>query len=267
MVAVFVVRTVACTTTLVAVAAVPAVADTAAWLAPAGTVTEAGTESRVGLELLSVTTVPPTGAAAVRNTVKLPVLPEVMVAADDRLARSTGAGTTWMVTAFVVRTVPCTTTLVAVVAVPAVADTAAWLAPAGTVTEAGTESRVGLELLSVTTIPPTGAAAVRNTVKLPVVPEVMVAADDKLAMSTGAGTTWMVAVFVVRIVACTTTLVAVAAVPAVADTADWLDPAGTVTEAGTESRVGLELLSVTTVPPTAAAVRNTVKLPVVPEVM
>src|ERR1035438_4295806 len=114
MVVALVIRTVPCTTTLVAVGAVPTVADTAAWLAPAGTVTEAGTESRAGLELLSVTTVPPTGAAPVRNTVKLPVVPEVMAAVDDRLARSTGAGTTWMVTAFVVRTVACTTTLVAV---------------------------------------------------------------------------------------------------------------------------------------------------------
>src|ERR1035437_1950863 len=94
---------------------------------------------------------------------------------------------TCMLTAFVVRTVACTTTLVAVVAVPTVPGTDAWLAPAGTMTEAGTESSAALELLSLTMVPPTGAAAVRTTVTLPVVPEVMVAADDRLAISTAGG--------------------------------------------------------------------------------
>ena len=92
----FVVRSMACTATFVAVAAVPAVAGTETWVAPAGTVTEAGTESSAGLELLRVTRVPPTGAAVLRNTVRLPVVFEVMVEADDKLATSTsaGAGTT-----------------------------------------------------------------------------------------------------------------------------------------------------------------------------
>lgn len=46
------------------------------------------------MELLSVTIVPPTGAAPVRCTVTLPVVPEVIVAVEDKLAASTGADTT-----------------------------------------------------------------------------------------------------------------------------------------------------------------------------
>src|ERR1035438_533617 len=112
------------------------------------------------------------------------------------LATSTGAGTTCTVAAFVVTTVPCTTTFTGTLVAPRLTHTSTWLAPAGTVTEAGTESTAGLELLSFTGIPPGGAAAVRNTVTSFDIPIVSVGLDHTIAISTGAGTTCTVAAFV-----------------------------------------------------------------------
>ena len=142
------VRSVPWRVTLVAVTAVPAVAETVAWVAPAGTVTERGTESSVELELLRVTTVPPTGAAAEKVTVRLPVVPEARDAAEYRLATSTAAAATCIVTVAVLRTLPCITTLVGTDNPVTVTGTSTNVAPAGTTTEAGTGITAAFELAS-----------------------------------------------------------------------------------------------------------------------
>ena len=135
-------------------------------VAPAATVTEAGTVSRV-LLLASVTLDPPVGAIWVRVTV------QVLTALCPRLAglhatpeTSTGARQTdrgGLRTAAESR--GDGRALIARDAAAAVALKVAVVAPAATVTEAGTVSEA-LLLASVTLEPPVGAVWVRVTVQV-----------------------------------------------------------------------------------------------------
>src|SRR5690348_5563679 len=63
--------------TVVVAEACPVVTEKVALVAPAGTVTPAGTEATAGLLLLRLTDAPPAGAAAVRVTVPCDALPAV----------------------------------------------------------------------------------------------------------------------------------------------------------------------------------------------
>ena len=139
--------------------------------------------------------------------------------------------------------------------------------PAGTVTLAGTLAAVALELESVTTAPPVPAAAVRLTVPVPVWPLAMVLGLTETLLSAAGGglivtpnvmlTPEWAAVKVAAVEELT--------VPAVTVNVAEVDPAGTVTLAGTLAAVVLELESVTTIPRVpAAAVRPTVPVPVCP---
>ena len=138
------------------------------------------------------------------------------------------------------------------------------VAPAGTVTLAGTVPIVVELDASVTTAPPVGAARVSVTVPVtatpPVAAETFVVNVDSAAAG---GVTVTVAVPLEPFVdAVIVTDVFAATVPAVIVNVAVFDPAGTVTLTGTDATPVLDELSVTTLPPTGAFV-DSVTVPVV----
>lgn len=155
-----------------AVAAVTALVVTVklAPVAPAGTVTLAGTAAAVELED-SVTAAPPVGAALVSVTLPCEVPPPVTVPGFNpsvfRLAGGGGAdaGVTVSVAARLVPLYdPVSVTLVFAATALVVTPKLALLAPAATVTLAGTPATAGLLLARATTAPPEGAAALKLAV-------------------------------------------------------------------------------------------------------
>src|SRR5215470_8246076 len=143
-------------------------------VAPATTITEAGTVAALLLLLVRVTTAPPAGAGEVSVTV--PVLPAPPVNTTGfRVIEASGAFTTRPIdletpsyVAETIATVPTATSLLVMVNVPCVA-------PEATVTEAGTVAALVLLLASVTTEPPAAEAAVSVTVPVLFAPPVTVA--------------------------------------------------------------------------------------------
>ena len=137
-------------------------------VAPAGTVTLAGTVATPVLLLVNVTTVPPAGATSSIITVPCEVLPpltEVGLSAKEAMVTGKGAGFTLSVAdsvappaeAVKVTRVWNDTSLVEAVKVAVVA-------PAGTGTLVGTIATAVLLLDRVTTVPPDGAALLNVTV-------------------------------------------------------------------------------------------------------
>src|SRR5438045_1254057 len=137
-----------------AVAAVTALVVTAklALVAPAATVTEAGTVAALRLLLASVTTAPPAGAAL--PSVTLPVLPTPPVTAVGLTLTPAKAAGGFTVSVAILDTplylsphdaLPISVTALVVTAKLAL------VAPAATVTEAGTVAALRLLLASVTT--------------------------------------------------------------------------------------------------------------------
>jgi hypothetical protein len=233
----------------------PAVAEKAAPVAPAATVIEAGIVSAVLLSE-SATTRPPVGAAAVRVTVQEVVPPVVIeVGAQERVLGTISGVTVTEAVLEAPLLVAVTTTAVLEETAPAVARNKALVDPAATVTEAGTVSAALLSE-SATTRPPVGAAALRVTVQEVVPPVVTeVGAQDRV-LGMGSGVTVTEAVLEVPLpVAVTVTTVLAETAPAVAKNEALVDPAGTVTEAGTESAALLSE-SATAKPPVGAAPVN-----------
>jgi len=154
-------------------------------VAPAATVTEAGTVATPVLLLVSDTTAPPAGAAL--NSVTVPVLaaPPVSTTGFSVIEESSGFNTspialeTPLYAAVMVTTVPAVTGLVVMVNV-------AVDAPGGTVTDAGTVAALVLLLVSVITVPPTGATAVIVTVPVLFAPPTKVPGFTAIEASAGA---------------------------------------------------------------------------------
>jgi hypothetical protein len=143
-----------------------AVALNVAVVAPAATVTDAGTVSET-LLLASVIFDPPMGAVWVRVTVQvLTALWPSAVGAQARIETSTGASRVMVAVCELLPRVAVTLALwLLTIEAAAVALNVAVVAPAATVADAGTVSEA-LLLANVTLDPPVGAAEVKVTVQL-----------------------------------------------------------------------------------------------------
>src|ERR1041385_897713 len=240
---------------------------------PAGTRTVAGTAATAGFVLESVTGVSPPIAEA---SVTVPCRDWPPTTRDwERVSETSclpdGAGCTTVTSADCVRppNEPEMRTETGKATVCPVTANVAVVAPAGTVTLAGTVATVASALDSATAAPPAGGAAGAVTVPVTVFPPLTDVADSVSAASDtapGAGLTFNTAVCV--------TWPAVAEIAAKSGAATVCDvtvnvvlvlPAGTVTFGGTVAAATLLLLTPTAVPPAGAApVSVTVAVALVP---
>ena len=162
--------------TAVAAVTVLLVTVKVAVVAPAATVTDAGTVAAFVLLLVSATAAPPAGAAVVKVTVPVLAAPPVTAVG---FSESTATPADGLTVRFAFTDPPL---YVAVIVTDAVAVTA-WLvavnvaavAPAGIVSDAGTFAALVLLLLRAATMPPAGAAVARVTVPVLVAPPETVA--------------------------------------------------------------------------------------------
>ena len=158
-----------------------------ALVAPAVTVTLAGTVATAVLLLESATTAPPEGAVALSVTVPCELLPPVTLAGPSASEETEGGDT--------VRVAVCVpfkeaeiVTFVGLATEDVCTVKVALVAPAVTVTLAGTVATDVLLLDGVTTDPPEGAGAVRDTVPRELLPPVTVtgfSASDKTIVGGG----------------------------------------------------------------------------------
>ena len=156
-----------------------------ALVAPAGTVTLAGTEATDGLLLESATCAPPAGAGAFNVTVPVefcrpPITVVGFSVSEDRTGGITVSVVVWIAPpedAEIVTGVEAATALV-------VAVNVVLLAPAGTVTLPGTVA-AGLLLDSVTGAPPAGAGPFSVTVPVELLPPVTVVGFTPSEETTG----------------------------------------------------------------------------------
>ena len=221
---------------------------------PAGTVTDVGTLATAVVPLVSVTT---TASVAIPDKVTVPVLfvPPLTLVGFKVSVETTRTGLTVIVAVF---DTPLRVAVIvkddAAVTVREVMVKVADVAPAATVTLAGTVPIVVDDDARVTTAPPVGAALVNTTVPVtgtpPVTAVTTVVRVDKTAAG---GVTVKVAVPVLPfVVAVIVALVLAVTVPAVTGNVAVRAPAGTVTDTGTLAIVESLDERVTTLPPTGA---------------
>jgi hypothetical protein len=222
-------------------------------VAPAATVTDAGTVSKV-LLLASLTEEPPGGAFCVSVTVQALAAPGARLEGlHASVNMSTGADTP---IAAVIELPPRVAVKVAlwslVIKAAAVALNVAVVAPAATVTDAGTMSKV-LLLVSLTDEPPVGAAWVSVTVHVLTAPCPRLPGLQVNVESCSCADRLMFAVFELlpRVAVTVALWLLVMEAAAVALKVAVVAPAATVTDAGTVSEV-LPLASVTVEPPAGA---------------
>jgi len=231
------------------------------WLvAPAGTVTVIGTVAAV-LLLERVTTVPPAGAAPVRVTVPVDdtTPPTTLVGetlTDARVEPVDGGMTVRVVDWVSVPAAVLPLTFAAALAVTAVVVTEkVWVvAPAGTVTVAGTTA-AALLLVRLTTSPPEGAGPLKVTVPVAVFPPTtgpVKLIDARVATGAPAMRVSVAVSLTPAAEAVTVTGVVTATPVDVIVKGALMAPAGTVMVAGTMT-AGLPLLRDTLTPPSGAA--------------
>src|SRR5881296_2214137 len=224
--------------------------------APAATDTLAGVAAAV-LLLESVTLNPPAGAADVNVTVPCAEAPPVTLVGLTATADSEaggGGGVTVSVAVLVAPPkAPVTVSEVEAATALVVMEKVALIEPAATVTLAGTVATAVLLLDNVTTAPPAGAAVVNVAVPWAAAPPVtlvgLTASADSVAGG-GGGVTVSVAVLVAPPKApVTVTGVEAATALVVMEKVALVEPAATVTLAGTVATAVLLLDNVTTAPP------------------
>ena len=142
-------------------------------VAPAATVTVAGTCAAVVLLLDKLTTAPPAGAGPVKRTVPVDEVPAVTDVGLTETPEPAAASVAALTVRFAVLVVPYVAPIVTVV-LPAtgvvVTLNVALVAPAATVTLAGTCAAAVLLLDRATTAPPVGAGPLNVTVPVDEVP-------------------------------------------------------------------------------------------------
>ena len=233
---------------------------------PAGTVRDVATLATAVVPLVSVTT---TASVAIPVRVTVPVLfvPPLTLVGFKVSVETTRTGLTVIVA---VLDTPLRVAVIvkadAAVTVRVVMVKVADVAPAATVTLAGTVPIVVDEDARVTTAPPVGAGEVKTTVPVtstpPVTAVTTVVRVDKAAAG---GVTVMVAVpLELFVVAVMFALVLALTVPAVIMKVAVRVPAATVTDTGTLATLALLDESVTTLPPTGALVERVIVPVVVP---
>jgi hypothetical protein len=182
---------VAVMTELVLAATPSVVTVKVAVVAPAETVTLAGTVAAPVLELVSDTSAPPTGAPAVRVTVPVELLPPTTVVGlsetAERLDEADG-----LTVSVAERVTPCRVAVIVTLVVDATASVVtvkvALVALLATVTVAGTVATAVLLLESATTAPPVAAGPVSVMVPVALVPPVTVAGETPSEVGTAART-------------------------------------------------------------------------------
>ena len=246
------------TTTFVSRSVTDVVAEKIAVVAFAGTVTDAGTLTS-GFALINVTTVPPAGAGVCNVTIPGVESPPVTLAGVNVTVRITGAA----ITSVPERVTPLSVARIAALTFAATACVvtvrAAFTAPAGMVTFAGTVASAIDELRSTTT-PPTGAGASMVMVAVDVLPPATDVGERVTEIGVGPRTVndvvTVTPLFVALSVAIAFVWMSVVATVNVAVDA----PAATVTLAGTDAAAKLDERS--TIRPPAGAGPDSVTVPV-----
>jgi hypothetical protein len=223
-------------------------------VAPAATVTLAGTDATAVLELVSDTTAPPGDAAAASVTVPVEELPPATVDGLNVTVETAGIGGL-TVSEAVFATLEYNPEIVT--AVDDATDrvgTVTWVdvAAAGTVAVATTVAADVLELDIETAAPPGGALPVRMIVAVELTPPTTIAGLTA-TLERAAGSTVNTAVFAAPEETAEIVTEAEEATPSVVTVNVVLEePAGTVMLAGTVAAAVFELVSVTGDPPTGA---------------
>ena len=235
-------------------------------LAPAATVTEAGTAATDGLELDRLTLSPPAGATPSRLTTFAVVdKPPVTVAGDKATEPGTAASTFRFVLAsepvMPVRPAVIVTEVEEETAVVAILNADETLAPAGTVTVEGTAATVGLDDDRLKVKPPEGAGeAMLRTLPVRVTPpnaELPARVKDApkgFTVSTALPIDPFTVPAIVTGVGTVTNDVEMRKLD------ETVAPAATETEAGTAATAGLELERVTVAPPGGAGLPSVIVL-------
>jgi hypothetical protein len=236
-------------------------AEKVAVVAPAATVTDAGTWAAAVLLELSETAKPPVGAGLASVTVPVEGLPPMTEVGDRPTDVSTGGVTVRVAVWLTLLKEAVIVTGVLAATGSVVAVKVAVVAPAATVTDAGTWAAAVLFELRLTTAPPVGAGPSRVTVPVEDTPPTT-EVGDRPTEERPAGVTVKVAVLLTLLkVAVMVTGVFEATGSVVAVKVAVVAPAATVTDAGTWAAAVLLELRVTTAPPAGAGL-SSVTVPV-----
>jgi hypothetical protein len=249
------------------------VAAKVAVVEPAATVTEAGTVTDE-LLLVRLTVNPPLGAAAlsatVQESVPAPVIDPLAQLNEDRFVAGTGTASCRANVSVTPLALAVRVTVRAVLTAETVAVKAAVVEPAATVTEAGTVTDE-LLLARFTVNPPVAAAPFSVTVQLsvpaPVIEPLAQLNEDRFVAGTGTASCRANVSVTPLALAVRVTVRAVLTAETVAVKAAVVEPAATVTEAGTVTAL-LLLARLTLNPPLGAAalsatVQESVPAPVI----